>query len=77
MDNADQLFYYRQIVEKYMGPVCLRQVVASLSGSAMNAPQDQADGWWYHSLMAHLHQKGHTVPKQIIMIATSIQVATV
>ncbi len=33
--------------------------------------------WWYHSLMAHEHQKGHTVPKQVIMIATSIQVATV
>ncbi len=36
--------------------------------------------WWYHSLTAHQHQKGHTVPKQVIMIATSIQhvqVATV
>ncbi len=33
--------------------------------------------WWYHSLMAHQHQKGHTVPKQVIMIARSIQVATV
>ncbi len=33
--------------------------------------------WWYHSLMAHQHQKGHTVPKQVIMIATSIEVATV
>ncbi len=32
---------------------------------------------WYHSLMAHQHQKSHTVPKQVIMIATSIQVATV
>ncbi len=32
--------------------------------------------WWYHSLTAHQHQKGHTVPKQV-MIATSIQVATV
>ncbi len=30
--------------------------------------------WWYHSLTAHQHQKGHTVPKQVIMIATSIQV---
>ncbi len=29
------------------------------------------------SLTAHQHQKGHTVPKQVIMIATSIQVATV
>ncbi len=28
-------------------------------------------------LTAHQHQKGHTVPKQVIMIATSIQVATV
>ncbi len=35
-------------------------------------------GWcWYHSLTAHQHQKGHTVPKQVIMIATSIQVTTV
>ncbi len=33
--------------------------------------------WWYHTLTAHQHQKGHTVPKQVIMIATSIQVATV
>ena len=33
-------------------------------------------GWWYHSLTAHQHQKGHTVPKQVIMIATSIQVAS-
>ncbi len=33
--------------------------------------------WWYHSLTAHQHQKGHTVPKQVIMIATSIQVTTV
>ncbi len=33
--------------------------------------------WWYHSLTAHQHQKGHTVPKQVIMVATSIQVATV
>ncbi len=32
---------------------------------------------WYHSLTAHQHQKGHTVPKQVIMIAKSIQVATV
>ncbi len=32
---------------------------------------------WYHILTAHQHQKGHTVPKQVIMIATSIQVATV
>ncbi len=22
--------------------------------------------WWYHSLTAHQHQKGHTVPKQVI-----------
>ncbi len=28
--------------------------------------------WWCHSLMAHQHQKGHTVPKQVIMLATSI-----
>ncbi len=28
-------------------------------------------------LTAHQHQKGHTVPKQVIMIATSIQAATV
>ncbi len=35
-------------------------------------------GWWrYHSLKAHQHRKGHTVPKQVIMIAMSIQVATV
>ncbi len=33
--------------------------------------------WWYHSLTAHQHQKGHTVPKQVIMIAMSIHVATV
>ncbi len=33
--------------------------------------------WWYHSLTVHQHQKGHTVSKQVIMIATSIQVATV
>ncbi len=33
--------------------------------------------WWYHSLTAHQHRKGHTVPKQVIMIATSIQVGTV
>ncbi len=33
--------------------------------------------WWHHILTAHQHQKGHTVPKQVIMIATSIQVATV
>ncbi len=32
---------------------------------------------WYHSLTAHQHQKGHTVPKQVIMISKSIQVATV
>ncbi len=30
-----------------------------------------------YSLTAHQHQKGHTVPKQVIMIATSIQVVTV
>ncbi len=29
--------------------------------------------WWYHSLTAHQHQKGHTVPKPVIMIAKSIQ----
>ncbi len=28
----------------------------------------------YQSLTAHQHQKGHTVPKQVITIATSIQV---
>ncbi len=33
--------------------------------------------WWYHNLTTHQHQKGHTVPKQVIMLATSIQVATV
>ncbi len=33
--------------------------------------------WLYHILTAHQHQKGHTAPKQVIMIATSIQVATV
>ncbi len=32
---------------------------------------------WNHSLTAHQLQKGHTMPKQVIMIATSIQVATV
>ncbi len=26
----------------------------------------------YHSLTANQHQEGHTVPKQVIMIATSI-----
>ncbi len=31
----------------------------------------------YQSLTAHQHQKGHTVPKQVITIATSIQVTTV
>ncbi len=31
----------------------------------------------YQSLTAHQHQKGHTVPKQVITIPTSIQVATV
>ncbi len=31
----------------------------------------------YHSLTAHQHQKGHTVPKQVIMIAMSIQVTIV
>ncbi len=31
----------------------------------------------YQSLTAHQHQKGHTMPKQVIMISTSIQVATV
>ncbi len=31
----------------------------------------------YQSLTEHQHQNGHTVPKQVIMIATSIQVATV
>ncbi len=31
--------------------------------------------WWYHSLTAHQHKKSHTVPKHVIMIATSIQVA--
>ncbi len=31
----------------------------------------------YQSLTAHQHQKGHTVPKQVITIATSIQVFTV
>ncbi len=29
-------------------------------------------GECYHSLTAHQHQEGHTVPKQVIMIATSI-----
>ncbi len=29
----------------------------------------------YQSLTAHQHQKGHKVPKQVIVIATSIQVA--
>ncbi len=32
---------------------------------------------WYQSLTTHQHQKGRSVPKQVIMIATSIQVATV
>ncbi len=31
----------------------------------------------YQSLTAHQHQKGHTVPKQVITIATSIQFTTV
>ncbi len=31
----------------------------------------------YQSLMAHQHQKGHTVPKQVITIAMSIHVSTV
>ncbi len=31
----------------------------------------------YQSLTAHQHQKGHTVPKQVITVATSIQVTTV
>ncbi len=31
----------------------------------------------YQSLTAHQHQKGHTVPKQVMTITTSIQVATV
>ncbi len=31
----------------------------------------------YQSLTAHQHQKGHTVPKQVITVTTSIQVATV
>ena len=31
----------------------------------------------YQSLTAHQHQKGHTVPKQVITIPTSIQVATI
>ncbi len=31
----------------------------------------------YQSLTAHQHQKGHTMPKQVITIATSIQVFTV
>ena len=31
----------------------------------------------YQRLTAHQHQKGHTVPKQVITIASSIQVATV
>ncbi len=31
----------------------------------------------YQSLTAHQHQKGHTVPKQVITIATSIQVTKV
>ncbi len=30
----------------------------------------------YQSLTAHQHQKNHTVPKQVIIIATSIQVAS-
>ena len=28
-------------------------------------PVTQRWWWWYHSLMAHQHQKGHTVPKQV------------
>ncbi len=31
----------------------------------------------YQSLTAHQHQKGHTMPKQVITIPTSIQVDTV
>ncbi len=31
----------------------------------------------YQSLTAHQHQKGHTVPKQVITIAMLIQVTTV
>ncbi len=31
----------------------------------------------YQSFTAHQHQKGHTVPKQVITIAMSIQVFTV
>ncbi len=31
----------------------------------------------YQSLTAHQHQKGYTVPKQLLMLATSIEVATV
>ncbi len=34
-------------------------------------------GECYQSLTAHQHQNGHTVPNEVIMIATSIQVTTV
>ncbi len=53
------------------------QSLQSICPSVHGAVQGGWWWWWYHSSTAHQHQKGHTVPKQVIMIATSIQVATV
>ncbi len=52
---------------------CLSQPMDGVRGSPWVSE-------FYQSLTAHQHQKGHhghTVPKQVIMIALSIQVATV
>ncbi len=61
----------------------LNDSILEMGGSA---EYRSINGWKKHpprvsecnqSLTAHQHRKGHTVPKQVILIATSIQVATV
>ncbi len=48
-----------------------------LSASCISPHTQKISSECYQSLTAHQHQKGHTVPKQVITIPTSIQVTTV
>ena len=50
-------------------PSCIHWILWCLGKTAICVSVSQC----YQSLTAHQHQKVHTVPKQVIMIATSIQ----
>ncbi len=51
----------------------ISEIRAGISRASHNSRVSEC----YQSLTAHQHLTGHTVPKQVIMIATSIQVTTV